>query len=152
MFFHFSDSDDDFVKLPPKKKKVLPSIPLHPILGDRKFPSFPEGPLSAIEKLPSKQKHSIITSKVRLALRAVKPGLYGKGSNHHWDKMIHTRELKSPTSLSIVGDKQVFSLSMFLPWDKLPSEFNKGPAPEDFVVPGISWAKFKVFSSSNCNH
>ena len=137
------------MKSPPKKKKiVLPSVPLHPILGDRKFPSFSDGPLSAIEKFPCKQKHSIITRKVRLALRAVHPGQYGKGSNPHWDKVVHTRDLKSATSLSIVGDKQVFSLSMFLPWDKLPSEFNKGPAAEDFLVPGISWAKFKVFYSN----
>ena len=32
----------------------------------------------------------------------------------------------------------------FLPWEKVPSDFNKGPESGDYLIPGISWAKFKV--------
>ena len=128
----------------PKKKSVAPMPPLHPILGARSFPTFSEGPLSSIEKMPSKQKHSCINNKVRLAIKAVRPGHYGKGLNPHWGKMVARQDLKSSTSLTVVGNIPSFSLAMFLPWEKVPSDFNKGPEPGDYLIPGISWAKFKV--------
>ena len=137
-------SDDDFLPAPPKKKTSAPSPPLHPILGSRTFPSFSEGPLSVMEKLPSKQKHSSINNKVRLAIKAVRPGHYGKGLNPHWAKMVSSKHLKSSTSRAVVGNISSFSLAMFLPWEKVPSDFNKGPESGDYLIPGISWAKFKV--------
>ena len=97
-----------------------------------------------MEKLPSKQKHSSINNKVRLAIKAVKPGHYGKGLNPHWAKMVSSKHLKSSTSRAVVGNISSFSLAMFLPWEKVPSDFNKGPESGDYLIPGISWAKFKV--------
>ena len=90
----------------------------HPILGDRKFPHFNEGPLSTIEKLPSKQKYGIINNKVRLAVKAVQPGRCGRGINRHWVQMVQSKDLKSSTSLTVVGNRSTFSLEMFLPWKK----------------------------------
>ena len=94
--------------------------------------------------MPSQPKHRSIDNKVRLAIKAVRPGHYGKGVNLHWAKMVAREDLKSATSMAVVGNISSFSLAMFLPWEKVPSDFNKGPESGDYLIPGISWAKFKV--------
>ena len=127
----------------PRMMSAVSKPSRHPILGDRQFPPFNEGPLSTIEKLPSKQKYSIIKNKVRLAVKAVQPGRCGKGINRHRVQMVQSKDLKSSTSLTVVGNRSTFSLEMFLPWEKFPYDFSKGPAPGDYLIPS-SWAKFKV--------
>ena len=136
-------SDDEFVSEVPRMGSAASKPSCHPILGDRKFPPFNEGPLSTIEKLPSKKKHGIINNKVRLDVKVVQPGHYGKGINRHWAQMVQSKDLKSSTSLTVVGNRSTFSLEMFLPWEKIPYDFSKGPAPGDYLIPS-SWAKFKV--------
>ena len=106
-------SDDEFRSEVPRVVSAAPNPSRHPNLGDWQFPPFNEGPLSTIEKIPSEQKHSIINNKVRLAIKAMQPCCYGKGLNPHWAPMVHSMDLKSSTSLAVVGNRSTFTLEIF---------------------------------------
>ena len=106
-------SDDKFGSIVPKVVSAAPNPSRHPNLWDWPFPPFNEGPLSTIEKIPSEQKHSIINNKVRLAVKVMQPGCYGKGLNAHWVPMVHSMDLKSSTSLAVVGNRSKFTQEIF---------------------------------------
>ena len=139
-----SFDSQDFVptKLKKVRDKTQPST--HPILGARSFPDVVPT-LSAIENLSSNKRQKTIGSLVRKAIKAVQPGVRGKCVNNSWAKSVTVARLKTQTAISLVGDREFFSLEDFLPWAKMNLKcFNSGPRPLDYLIPVTSWEAFQV--------
>ena len=83
----------------------------------------------------------------RKVIRAVSPGVKGKGVNLHWCKTVEVKSLKLATCLSMVTGRSTFSLDQFLPWEKMKlRDYNAGPDAQDFLIPVKSWEYFQVNS------
>ena len=86
-----------------------------------------------------------VRSLSRKVIKAVRPGVRGKGVNQHWSKTVDVKSLKSAISISMVKGLARFSLEQFLPWEKMRvKEFNTGPVAQDFLIPVKSWDCFQV--------
>ena len=136
-------SDLDFV---PEKRPVKPKPTLHPILENRSFPPQ-DVPLSVMVGFPSKKRQSVINTLTRKSMKAVFNHPYGKGVNPQWAKKVPAKELKLPTSLTLVGNMSSFSLSQFIPWDGMMGvgdNFCGGPNSQRFLLPDVYWPSFQV--------
>ena len=81
----------------------------------------------------------------RKVIRAVSPGVKGKGVNQHWCKTVEVKSLKLATCVSMVSGRSTFSLDQFLPWQKMRlRDYNAGPDAQDFLIPVKSWECFQV--------
>ena len=135
-------SDDDFVT--PKKNKEAQEQPAHPILGHGSFPNF-EAPLCEIEDFMTRKRQKTIGALCRKVIKAVRPGVRGKGANLHWGKSVRTEALTTKIANALVENKVEFSLADFLPWSKMHlKDFNSGPTKKDFLIPVKSWDHFQV--------
>ena len=93
----------------------------------------------------SNKRQKTIGSLVRKAIKAVQPGVRGKCVNNSWAKSVTVARLKTQTAISLVGDREFFSLEDFLPWAKMNLKcFNSGPRTLDYLIPVTSWEAFQV--------
>jgi hypothetical protein len=132
-----SSGDEDFV--PGTSSRPAPRVGnLHPILGSRSFPVFD---LISIEHTDRE-----VRKVIRKVIKAVHPGIYGKGNNSYWRRQVSTASLKSVIGKQIAGSRETIAPSDIVDWFDMSigNNVNKGPDIEAFKVPGVSWIQFKV--------